>query len=194
MRTHAANAYRPYRQHMLFADGVPTRTYRRSNSSSLTRQAMSSWNIAILVVLSLVSLLSGCSSTGAPGADSASGDAESQREADKVVTQYIDNLMYELPPPKSSTAATIDAVVPAVLPGWRSTITRELVSATGRPPNRQLLVRITVDWVPSNTSDWQQPSEARVSRCFVASSDATDADGPGGSADWLYVESECDSA
>lgn len=151
-------------------------------------------NIVLPVVLPLVSLLSACSSTGAPGADSASGDAESQREADKVVAQYIDSLMYEIPPPASSTAATIDAAVPAVLAGWRSTITRELVSATGRPPDRQLLVRITVDWEPSNTSDWQKPSEARVSRCFLASPDPTNADGPGGSADWLFAESECDHA
>ena len=177
---------------MLFAEEVPAGA--RHCGLRRTAGSQSQRNIKIPAVLSLAVLLSACSSTGAPGADSATGDAESQREADRVVAQYIDNLMYELPSPKSSTAATIDGTVPAVLSGWRSTITRELVSATGRPPNRQLLVRITVDWVPSNTSDWQEPSGARVSRCFLASSDSTNADGPGGSADWLFVESECNTA
>jgi hypothetical protein len=152
---------------------------------------------APLTAALLVALLalSGCGEgTGAPGAAVATGDAESQREADEVVRDYADDLVHELPPPGSTRSSRIDARVPAVLDAWRATVTRELVSATGPSSDRRLLVRLTVDWEPSNTSDWgEPPSPARVARCYRVTPDPDDVDGPGGvDPDWRSVEAPCE--
>ena len=88
------------------------------------------------------------SGSGSPGAAVATGDAESQRAADRVVRDYADDLGYALPPPGSTPSARIDARVPAVLDAWRATVTRELVSASGPSSDRRLLMRLTVDWGP----------------------------------------------
>lgn len=147
----------------------------------------------LLVVVLAVTGCSG-SSRGAPGAAVATGDAESQRAADRVVRDYADDIGYDLPPPGSPTAR-IDGRVPAVLDAWRATVTRELVSATGRSSDRRLLVKLTVDWEPSNTSDWGgEPSPARVARCFAVTPNPENPDGPGGIVpDWRAVEAGCEA-
>ena len=114
--------------------------------------------------------------------------------ADEILGQYVDSFMYGLPQPASARAAEVDAAVPAVLPAWRATVTRKLVSATGRSLKRRLLVKITVDYEPSNTADWGgAPSPARVTRCFEVSPDPQHHDGPGViSPAWRHAERSCD--
>ena len=130
---------------------------------------------------------------GAPGAAVATGDADSQAQADTLLTQYADSLTYDLPPPGVSSAAAIDAAAPAVLDAWHATVRRELISASGRAVHRHLLVRLTVDYVPSNTGDFgKRPTPARVVRCFAVSPNRHDVDGPGGvDPDWRAREADC---
>ena len=148
-----------------------------------------------IAALSIVVSFTGCSSEGdgAPGAALATGDVESQQAADRILGQSVDDLTYGLPRPASARSATIDAAVPAVLDAWHATVTRELISATGRSSERRLLVKLTVDYVPSNTADWGgEPCPARVTRCFEVSPDPHDEDGPGGvDPDWRAMERAC---
>jgi hypothetical protein len=143
-----------------------------------------------IVGLAAALTLAGCGSAGAPGAAEATGDTQSQAAADKVISQYVDYLRWDLPRPTPSNATAVAAAVPDRRDMWHAVATRELVSATGAGDRQRLLVKVTVEYTPSNTADWDQAGPARVTRCFEVSPEVGAGDGLR-SSHWTYGEHDC---
>lgn len=123
-----------------------------------------------LLTLSLLTLV-GCATPGVSDADQAIGDDQGQQIADDEVGVQAEALAEDL----ESVAwhgrqAYLEAQVPAGGdPGgahqWD--VERQLLVSARAGDGFELTVRIRVQVVPGNTSDWDPPGEATVARCFA---------------------------
>lgn len=130
--------------------------------------------VALLIFLLMPVLVGACSvgPSGADGADEATGDDRGQRLADDQVRVESWNLSQDLENVAwLGQRVYLEAQVPAGDgPGgdhqWQ--IDRSLLASTGSAADGfELTVRIRVQVVPGNTSDWNQAGEATVARCFA---------------------------
>ena len=124
----------------------------------------------------LLCLLTGCGLSGVSGADqTATGQDRGQEMADEVVLEQAAELGHELQGVAwLEKAVYLEAKVPLRSSAQYPTTDIErllLVSESSTDayddPVFELVARISVHLVPGNTSDWQQPGEATVARCFA---------------------------